>query len=64
MEEQRFALQKVETKQFGQNGAVVFFPGKTDKHDINRLKGFGVKILGSIEIRSYGKFARFKGPRG
>ena len=64
MEEQRFALQKVETKQLGQNGAVAYFLAKPIEHDINRLKGFGVKILGSIEIRSYGKFARFQDPEG
>ena len=64
MEEQRFALQKVKTEQVGQNGAVVYFLAKPIEHNIKRLKGFGVKLSGSIEIRPYGKFARFKDPEG
>ena len=64
MEEQRFALQKVETMQVGQNEAVVYFLAKPIERDIKRLKGLGVKLLGSIEIRPYGKFARFKDPEG
>ena len=51
MEEQRFALQKVKTEQVGQNGAVVYFLAKPIEHNIKRLKGFGVKLLGSIEIQ-------------
>ena len=64
MEEQRFALQKVETMQVRQNEAVVYFLAKPIERDIKRLEGFGVKLLGSIEIRPYGKFARFKDPEG
>ena len=64
MQEQRFALQKVETMQAGQNEAVIYFLAKPIEHDIKRLKGFGVKLLGSIEIQPYGKFARLQDPEG
>ena len=64
MQEQRFALQKVETMQVRQNGVRVYFLAKPIEHNIKRLKGFGVKLLGSIEIQPYGKFARFQDPEG
>ena len=64
IEEQRFALQKVEIAQKGKNNAMIYFMSKTIDQDTKRLKSFGAKVLGSIEIKSYGKFAKFQDPEG
>lgn len=64
IKEQRFALQKVEKAQKGKNNAMIYFMSKTIEQDIKRLKSFGAKVLGSIEIKSYGKFAKFQDPEG
>ena len=64
IEEQRFALQKVEVSQKGKNNAMIYFMSKTIEQDIKRLQSFGAKVLGSIEIKSYGKFAKFQDPEG
>ncbi len=64
LEEQRFALQKVETMKSGYCGAMVYFMAKPLEHHIKRLEGLGAKLLESPKIHSYGKLARFQDPEG
>jgi predicted enzyme related to lactoylglutathione lyase len=63
LEGQRFALKK-ETLLQKRDGATVYFMAKPIQKFIDRLEGFGAKILGSVETHSYGKLARFKDPEG
>jgi predicted enzyme related to lactoylglutathione lyase len=63
LEGQRFALKK-ETPLQKRDGATVYFMAKPIQKFIDRLEGFGAKILGAVETHSYGKLARFKDPEG
>jgi len=65
LEGQRFALKKETLRQKGEDtGATVYFMAKPLQEFIDRIEGFGAKILGSVEMHSYGKLARFKDPEG
>ena len=65
LEGQRFALKKEAVLQNREDtGATVYFMAKPMQKFIDRLEGFGAKILGSVETHSYGKLARFKDPEG
>ena len=64
LEGQRFALKKENILQKEHVGAIVYFMAKPLQEFIDRIEGFGAKILGSVEMHSYGKLARFKDPEG
>jgi predicted enzyme related to lactoylglutathione lyase len=63
LEGQRFALKKETILQKSEDtGAIVYFMAKPIQIFIDRLEGFGAKILGPVETHFYGKLARFKDP--
>ena len=64
LEGQRFALQKVKSLKTEHTGAILYFRAQPIAENIERLKDMGAKSLGSMEIHSYGKLARFKDPEG
>ena len=64
LEGQRFALQKVKSSKTEHTGAILYFMAQPIVDNIERLQDIGAKSLGSIEIHSYGKLARFKDPEG
>ena len=64
LEGQRFALKKEPLLQTEYTGAIVYFMAKPIQNFIDRLEGFGAKLLGTVETHSYGKLARFKDPEG
>ena len=64
LEGQRFALQKVKSSKTEHTGAILYFMAQPIADNIKRLKDMGAKSLGSMEIHSYGKLARFKDPEG
>jgi predicted enzyme related to lactoylglutathione lyase len=61
---QRFALKKETLRQTEYTGAIVYFMAKPIQKLIDRLEGFGVKVIGTVETHSYGKLARFKDSEG
>ena len=64
IEGQRFALQKVKSSKMEHTGAILYFMAQPIVDNIERLQDIGAKSLGSIEIHSYGKLARFQDPAG
>ena len=64
LEGQRFALKNKTLSQTEYTGAIVYFMAKPIEKSIDRLEGFGAKIVGTVETHSYGKLARFKDPEG
>ena len=61
---QRFALKKETQQQKEHAGAIIYFMAKPLQKFISRLEELDTEILGSVEIHSYGKLARFKDPEG
>jgi predicted enzyme related to lactoylglutathione lyase len=64
LEGQRFALKKETLLQTEYTGAIVYFMAQPIQKLIDRLEGFGAKIVGTVETHSYGKLARFKDSEG
>jgi predicted enzyme related to lactoylglutathione lyase len=62
---QRLALQKISHPSKTELvGAVVYFLARPIEGFVFRLKEMDTPMIGSIEIYSYGKLARFKDPDG
>ena len=64
LEGQRFALKKETLLKTDCTGAIVYFMAKPIQNFIDRLEGFGSKLVGAVETHSYGKLARFKDSEG
>jgi catechol 2,3-dioxygenase-like lactoylglutathione lyase family enzyme len=61
---QKLALQKVSSPISLVSSAVVYFLAQPIEGFVFRLKEMDISLLGSIEVHSYGKLARFKDPDG
>ena len=61
---QKLALQKVSPAISLDSIAVVYFLAQPIEGFVFRLKEMDIDLIGSIEVHSYGKLARFKDPDG